>query len=601
MKKTFVGIFSIILILVIIVTTVLAVDIEMNLKIRRKINTLLNPYAIVNIEPTVIYLSSEAAFVDPNAKELLRIKRETGQTYLNVTHLKSVGTTYQYDDTHGILSITAPQTHLVIREDGSVVENDQQISEKIELLSLNESHYINLTSLNNLNSGKALGFVEQIETDDASDYDSLVIFNDYTTYNKVQIKEKTWLFNSVESIEAYRSRQFNLDFLYQVKNIISKTEINKIVSKSEAFVYPINESTLFIIDNKNNFGYIERNEDLLMETKKASDLPQRSPMKSNYEEPIVMTWEAVYSYNPDTATLPEMNNLNVVSPTWYELESADGLVSDKSSAEYTTWAHERGYEVWALVSNAFNIDMTHTFLADSNARMSFIRKMLSEARSKGYEGINIDFENVYLEDRDALTHFVDTFSYYAREAGITLSMDVTVMGGSDNWSKCYDHEKLGKIVDFLIIMTYDEHWASSPVSGPVASYDWMLYHMTRLSEVILPEKLVMGVPFYTRVWREYPSNEVANQFVTKSSAIGMEAQNALIVKYELTPIWDDVDKLYYATFFEENAQVKIWIENERSMSSKMQIINALNLKGVAAWRRGFETQDIWDVFNQINP
>ncbi|HSN65149.1 MAG TPA: glycosyl hydrolase family 18 protein, partial [Fusibacter sp.] len=374
-----------------------------------------------------------------------------------------------------------------------------------------------------------------------------------------------------------------------------------IVSKTEAFIYPVNENTLFIIDEENNRGYIERKDDLSIEPKRISDLPQRISMKRTYDAPIVMTWEAVYSYNPDTTTLPVMNNLNIVSPTWYELASADGQVNDKSSADYTAWAHARGYEVWALVSNAFDIDMTHAFLTDSNARMRFISEMLSQARANGYEGINIDFENVYLEDRDALTHFVDTFAYYAREAGITLSMDVTVMGGSDNWSKCYDHVKLGKIVDFLIIMTYDEHWASSPVSGPVASYDWMLYHMTQLADVVDPDKLVMGVPFYTRVWREYPSTEVANEFVTKSSAIGMEAQNALIVKYELTPIWDDVDKLYYATFFEENAQVKLWIENARSMAAKMQIINTLNLKGVAAWRRGFETQDIWDVFNQINP
>jgi spore germination protein YaaH len=598
MKKTFVGIGSILLILLILATTILAVDVEMNLKIRRKINTLLKPYAIVKTEPTVIYLSSKEAFVDPNAQELLRIKRETGQTYLNVAHLVSEGTTYQYDESHGILSITGPQTHLAIGDDGSVLENNEQISEKIELLTYNDAHYINLTALNNLNSGKALGFTENVNDNGSG---STIIYNDYETYNKTQINEKTWLFKTEDAIESYRNSQYNLDFLYKVKNIFSKTEISEIVSKTEAFAYPINENTLFIIDDENNFGYIEHNDDLLLEAKRTSELPLRSPMERTYDAPIVMTWEAVYSYNPDTATLPVMNHLNVVSPTWYELASADGQIDDKSSADYTNWAHARGYEVWALVSNAFDIDMTHAFLVDSNARMRFISEMLSEARSKGYEGINIDFENVYLEDRDALTHFVDTFAYYAREAGITLTMDVTVMGGSDNWSKCYDHVKLGKIVDFLIIMTYDEHWASSPVSGPVASFDWMLHHMTQLAEVVDPNKLIMGVPFYTRVWREYPSTEVANQFVTKSSAIGMEAQNALIVKYELTPIWDDVDKLYYATFFEENAQVKLWIENASSMAAKMQIINTLNLKGVAAWRRGFETQDIWDVFNQINP
>ena len=173
------------------------------------------------------------------------------------------------------------------------------------------------------------------------------------------------------------------------------------------------------------------------------------------------------------------------------------------------------------------------------------------------------------------------------------------MGGSDNWSKCYDHEKLGAIVDFLVIMTYDEHWASSPISGPVASYDWMLYHMKQLAEVVSPEKLVMGVPFYTRVWREYPSTEKANAITTRSSAIGMEAQNNLITKYNLTPIWDDVDKLYYATFFEEGNQVKMWIENAETIGAKIEIIDLLGLKGVAAWRRGFETPDIWNVFEKL--
>ncbi|WP_373471696.1 glycosyl hydrolase family 18 protein [Carnobacterium alterfunditum] len=597
MKKTILAIGSILLIIVIMASTILAVDLDMNLKIRRKINTLLKPYTIVDIAPSFIYLSSNEAFVDPNAQELLKLKNDTGQTYLNVVHLVNDGVTYHYDQDQGILSITGPQTHLIIRQDGSVLENNIQSTQRVELMTINDAHYINLTSLNGFESGKLLGFVEQGDVENGS----VIIYNNYVTYNKTVISDKTWIFTTEDAIASYLSSQYDLDFLYKFKNIFSKTEINKVISKSEAFVYPINDKTLFIVDADNNFGYIEQVETLLIEPKKVSDLPKRSMMKRTYEAPIVMTWEAVYSYNPDTNTLPVMNNLNVVSPTWYVLASADGQIDDKSSVEYTTWAQSRGFEVWALVSNAFDIDMTHTFLSDSEARMTFISKMISEASTNGYEGINIDFENVYLEDRDALTHFVDTFSYYAREAGITLSMDVTVMGGSDNWSKCYDHEKLGKIVDFLIIMTYDEHWASSPISGPVASYDWMLHHMTQLTEVVLPEKLIMGVPFYTRVWREYPSNEVANEFVTKSSAIGMEAQNALIVKYELTPIWDDVDKLYYATFFEENAQVKIWIENAQSISAKIQIINDLNLKGVAAWRRGFETIDIWDVFEQINP
>jgi spore germination protein YaaH len=226
--------------------------------------------------------------------------------------------------------------------------------------------------------------------------------------------------------------------------------------------------------------------------------------------------------------------------------------------------------------------------------------MIDQAIRYGYEGINIDFENVYMADKDALTHFVHEFAYHTRNNNLTLSMDVTVMGGSDNWSKCYDHARLGEIVDFLIIMTYDEHWASSPISGPVASYDWMLYHMRQLAEVVSPDKLVMGIPFYTRVWREYPSTESANKIRNTSAAIGMEAQNNLIDKYKLNLIWDDIDKLYYGTFFEENNQVKIWVENARTIDAKLEIVDLLNLKGVATWRRGFETEDIWNVLDRLN-
>jgi spore germination protein YaaH len=117
--------------------------------------------------------------------------------------------------------------------------------------------------------------------------------------------------------------------------------------------------------------------------------------------------------------------------------------------------------------------------------------------------------------------------------------------------------------------------------------------------VVAPEKLVLGLPTYTRVWRERPSSQNANVMTTSSSAIGMEAQNNLIEKYELTPIWDDVDKLYYATFFEEDALVKMWIETPETLAIRAELVNELGLGGIAIWRRGFETQDVWDKLNQV--
>ena len=127
--------------------------------------------------------------------------------------------------------------------------------------------------------------------------------------------------------------------------------------------------------------------------------------------------------------------------------------------------------VWALINNDFNLDITHEFLSSSETRDKIIRQILMYAELFRLDGINIDFENVYLKDKDLLVQFVRELTPILREAGIVVSMDVTVKSTSPNWSLCYDRKELGKVVDYMILMAYDEHWATSPVSGSVASID----------------------------------------------------------------------------------------------------------------------------------
>ena len=204
-----------------------------------------------------------------------------------------------------------------------------------------------------------------------------------------------------------------------------------------------------------------------------------------------------------------------------------------------------------------------------------------------------------MADRDRLTHFINELAWSMKQHGLILSMDVTIMGGSDNWSKCYDHEYLGRIVDYLVIMTYDEHWASSPISGPVASYGWVERGMTALTQVVDSQKLVMGLPLYTRVWREQPSTERANQMTNRSSAIGMQAQANFIANNGLTPFWDEESKLYYAAFIDGEELVKIWIENAETLSLRAGLVHELNLAGIACWQRTFATDDVWPALRDV--
>ncbi|MDH8679820.1 glycosyl hydrolase family 18 protein [Fusibacter bizertensis] len=596
MKKTVLAFFSLVIVLVVIAAVFLAIDVESNLKVRRKINSVLNPVQIVKAEPKAVLVKPFEAKIDMNSKWILNEKFVNQISYMHVENLSTSWITYFFDEALNKLSIVDGNHQLEIDSNGNVMIDQSMLDQKVELKNVDDEWYISLTALNKIEEGEALGFVEQPYVEGKN----LVIINKFENYNIVEIDDERLVFSDQEKLDVYLQNRFDISFLFKLKNLFSKTEIVGIEKNTSLYVFPTDSKSFFIISEDNTAGFIEIKGSEQITTKSGEKRNQLKVSK-NAPENIVMTWEAVYSYNPDTSKIGPMGPLNVISPTWYELKDASGKVSSKASKDYVSWAKSNGYQVWALVSNAFDKDLTHSFLYNSDARKHFINIMLEEALNYGYEGINIDFENVYLEDKDALTHFIHEFSVYANRAGVILSMDVTVMGGSDTWSKCYDHEKLGQIVDFLIIMSYDEHWASSPISGPVSSYDWVKHHMDQLAEVVDSNKLVMGIPLYTRVWREYPSSEKANQYRTKSSAIGMEAQNNLLEKYQLTPIWDEVDQLYYATFFEEDAQVKMWIENAETISAKLNIVSELNLRGAAMWRRGFETEDIWDVFKKINP
>ncbi len=112
-----------------------------------------------------------------------------------------------------------------------------------------------------------------------------------------------------------------------------------------------------------------------------------------------------------------------------------------------------------------------------------------------------------------------------------LSIDTTVPSGVPMWSSCYDRAELAKIVDYYMVMTYDEHWRSSPVAGSVASIGWVERGIINTLQYVPKEKLLMGVPFYTREWREADNERV------RSSTMWMADVENRIARYGLTPRW----------------------------------------------------------------
>ncbi len=314
-------------------------------------------------------------------------------------------------------------------------------------------------------------------------------------------------------------------------------------------------------------------------------------------EKINLVWEYVHRNSPNLRDEQTIEGLDVVAPTWFSIVSKEGLVINNADINYVKEAHNKGYKVWALIDNSFNKDLTHSVLKSEEAQNNIINQLLVYTSLYNIDGINIDFENVYYEDKDRLTEFVSKLTNALKEQNLIVSMDMTIPSASKNWSKFYDRKKLSKIVDYCIVMTYDEHWASCPTSGSVASIGWVNRGIQKTLRYIPKEKLLMGVPFYTRRWEE--ARKSNGKIEVKSKALSMKTVEEIIDNNELEKVWLEEEGQHYIEYEEEDKRYRIWIEDDKSIELKAKLVHKYDLAGVASWRKGFETSDVWTVLNNV--
>ena len=283
-----------------------------------------------------------------------------------------------------------------------------------------------------------------------------------------------------------------------------------------------------------------------------------------------------------------------MSPTWFSITDADGTIYDKGNREYVRKYRELGYEIWPLIDNSFDPDLTYELLISSRKREGLIKRILDIYLDYGFQGINVDFENIHLKDKDLLTQFLRELYPVFKEEGLYVSMAVSPISTSENWSLSFDRERLKEATDYLMLMAYDQHWATSPVAGSVAQYSWVEASLKRVLEIIPNEQLILGVPYYTRLWIEEEGQ-------LRSQALSMETANRFIQEYNIDLIWDDESKQYYGEVRKDNKFYRIWLENSQSLEYKASLVNKYDLAGIASWRKGFETEDIWTaIYRTIN-
>lgn len=363
--------------------------------------------------------------------------------------------------------------------------------------------------------------------------------------------------------------------------------------------------TVIILDEMENWTKVKTQDSFIgyVENKKlgekTTEIPE--PVK-DYTEPVYesntrdhkinLGFHGIYGVDGnDTleSTVAQTKGLNVISPTWFTLVGNEGEFSSFATQSYVDRAHEMGLEVWALLGNVESVDVDlYEVFGNTENRRRLILGLIEVAQAYGLDGLNIDIENLSLDAGEPFVQFIRELSIPCRKYGIVLSVDDFVpMNHTDH----YDRAEQGLVADYVIIMGYDEHYNGSKEAGSVASINFVENGIKNTVAEVPAEKVINALPFYTRLWQTEGTD-------VKSQALGMEAVQEYVSNHNIAIRWDETTCQNYGEFQSGNTFCQIWLEDADSIRVKLNIMDKYEIGGVAAWRLGYETPDIWDVIGE---
>lgn len=309
--------------------------------------------------------------------------------------------------------------------------------------------------------------------------------------------------------------------------------------------------------------------------------------KATADEPISLGWQ----YQLSTAQYIEQvkqSNVNTLSPRWFFINK-DGSVSDSADASLVQWAHENDKEVWPLFGNRFDSATTHAVLSDAGKRAAMVQTIAQYVEKYNLDGINVDFEGFSPNNRDHFTAFIRELAVALDAHDAVVSVDIPPDTGTD-WSDPFDYAKLAEYADYLVVMAYDQHWSGSPKAGSVATLPWMEGVVTKLLDYIPANKLVVGLPFYTREWYT-ASNAV------KSNDLSLPASYQMVQANRGSIWWDAALGQYVSTYNKQGVKYTAWLEDSRSLGRKAVSSHNREVAGLAYWYVGSESSDVWTALN----
>ncbi|MCI8444257.1 MAG: hypothetical protein HFJ37_03725 [Clostridia bacterium] len=374
-------------------------------------------------------------------------------------------------------------------------------------------------------------------------------------------------------------------------NWIAKT-IDRIKKGDTVIVVSTNGGYTRVRTENGKLGYLKTNQ-----------LENEFVVRENMEEEkqidgkINLTWDYFSEYGsaPDRSGTT-IDGVNVVSPAFFYLDKNGNLrenIGSKGKA-YIEWAHQNGYKVWPMISNAEaakeSLSVTSKIMNSYQLRQQLIESIVDKCVKYRLDGINVDFENMKQEDKEMYSRFIIELTPRLKEIGAITSVDVTAPDGGETWSLCFDRNVIGKVADYIVFMAYDQYGVSSTKPGTTAGYDWVKLSLNKFlkTEEIKPEKIILAIPFYTRVWTTNTEGK------TTSKTVSMKNIDTVLPD-DIDKTWDDKLKQNYVEYTDGSNKKQIWIEDIKSLQAKVSLITQNNLAGVGSWQKDMEIEEVWPM------
>ena len=399
-----------------------------------------------------------------------------------------------------------------------------------------------------------------------------------------------------------------LDIKY--KTTFFSKNIEKIEQGEKVAIAEVDENTLpegwvKVRTQSGNLGYVEKKNLTDTKVEREDKIAEKF-----FDGKISMAWE--YDIVPDN-TGKKYDGVNVVSPYFFYLKlkntDKENLTPEdvkeqakiidnvgNDGVEYIKWAKSNNYKVWARIANETNestIDEFSCIINDYGLRQAMIYDIVGYAKEYELDGINIDFEYMYKDDKDSFSKFIIELAPLLKEINVCLSVDVTAPYGGANWSLCYDRNLIGEKADYIVFMGYDQYGTTA--IGTTSGYNWLensIKNFMNGENNVPVDKIILGLPFYAKLWRTKDG-----EVVGRTSVVYMNNMESSIPANSSKEWLEDL-RQYYVQYDKDGYTYKLWVEDERSFAEKIGLVKKYDLAGAAYWRKGFDSEGVWKVIKK---